>query len=31
VGNDLGIVVKNISESPIAGLTLFHQKELTSH
>jgi hypothetical protein len=28
VANDKGITVKNILESPIAGLTLFHQKEL---
>ncbi|MGE0587812.1 MAG: N-acetylglucosamine kinase [Cyclobacteriaceae bacterium] len=28
VGNDLGIPIKNISESPIAGLTLYHQKDL---
>ena len=27
VANDRGIVVKNIVESPIAGLTLFHQKK----
>ena len=26
VANDRGVVVKNIVESPIAGLTLFHQK-----
>jgi len=29
VANDLGIPVKNISETPIAGLTLFHKKDLT--
>lgn len=28
VANDLGITVKNILESPIAGLTLYHQKDL---
>ncbi|MES2730961.1 MAG: N-acetylglucosamine kinase [Bacteroidota bacterium] len=27
VANDKGIVVRNILESPIAGLTLYHQKE----
>ncbi len=28
VANDMGITVKNILESPIAGLTLYHQKDL---
>jgi len=28
VANDKGITVKNILEGPIAGLTLFHQKDL---
>ena len=28
VANDKGITVKNILESPIAGLTLYHQKDL---
>ena len=28
VANDKGITLKNVLESPIAGLTLFHQKEL---
>ncbi len=28
VANDLGITLKNISETPIAGLTLFHQRDL---
>jgi len=28
VANDKGVVVRNIIESPIAGLTLFHQKKL---
>lgn len=28
VANDMGITVKNIVESPIAGLSLYHQKEL---
>jgi glucosamine kinase len=28
VANDLGITVKNILEGPIAGLTLYHQKDL---
>lgn len=28
VANDKGITVKNIMEGPIAGLTLFHQKDL---
>lgn len=28
VANDKGITVKNILESPIAGLTLYHQQEL---
>jgi glucosamine kinase len=28
VANDKGITVKNILEAPIAGLTLYHQKEL---
>ena len=27
VANDKGIAVKNILETPIAGLTLFHQKD----
>lgn len=27
--NDLGVTVKNIVETPIAGLALFHQKDLT--
>lgn len=30
VGNDLGIGVKNIAETPIAGLTLFHKKDLNT-
>jgi N-acetylglucosamine kinase-like BadF-type ATPase len=30
VANDKGIVVKNILEGPIAGLTLFHQGDLDS-
>ena len=30
VANDKGIAVKNILESPIAGLTLYHQKEALS-
>jgi N-acetylglucosamine kinase-like BadF-type ATPase len=30
VANDKGIVVKNILEGPIAGLTLFHQADLDS-
>ena len=30
VANDKGITVKNILEGPIAGLTLFHQKDLTT-
>ena len=29
VANDKGITVKNILETPIAGLTLFHQKDLS--
>jgi glucosamine kinase len=29
VANDKGITVKNILEGPIAGLTLYHQKELS--
>jgi N-acetylglucosamine kinase-like BadF-type ATPase len=29
VANDKGITVKNILEGPIAGLTLYHQKDLT--
>ncbi|ELR68087.1 hypothetical protein C900_01166 [Fulvivirga imtechensis AK7] len=29
VANDMGIVVKNIVETPIAGLTLYHQKNIT--
>ena len=29
VANDKGIAVKNILETPIAGLTLFHQKDVT--
>jgi glucosamine kinase len=28
VANDKGITVKNILESPIAGLTLYHKQEL---
>jgi len=28
VANDKGVVVRNIIESPIAGLTLFHQKQI---
>ncbi|HCM77617.1 MAG TPA: N-acetylglucosamine kinase [Cytophagales bacterium] len=28
VANDMGIVVKNIAETPIAGLALFHKKDL---
>lgn len=28
VGNDKGIIVKNIVETPIAGLTLFHKRDL---
>jgi glucosamine kinase len=28
VANDKGITVKNILENPIAGLTLYHQKDL---
>ncbi|MBL7865506.1 MAG: N-acetylglucosamine kinase [Cyclobacteriaceae bacterium] len=28
VANDKGIIVKNILETPIAGLTLFHQKDV---
>ena len=28
VANDKGITVKNILEGPIAGLTLYHQKDL---
>ncbi len=30
VANDKGITVKNILEGPIAGLTLYHQKDLTT-
>jgi glucosamine kinase len=30
VANDKGITVKNILEGPIAGLTLYHQKDLTN-
>ena len=30
VANDLGITVKNIVETPIAGLTLYHQKDLNN-
>ncbi|MEQ8362380.1 MAG: N-acetylglucosamine kinase [Cyclobacteriaceae bacterium] len=30
VGNDMGIAVKNITETPIAGLTLFHRKDLNT-
>ncbi|GAB1446070.1 MAG: N-acetylglucosamine kinase [Cyclobacteriaceae bacterium] len=30
VGNDRGIIVKNIVETPIAGLTLFHKKNLNT-
>ncbi len=29
VANDNGVVVRNILETPIAGLTLFHQKDLS--
>ncbi len=29
VANDKGIILKNILESPIAGLTLYHQKEIS--
>ncbi len=28
VANDIGVTVKNIVESPIAGLSLYHQKDL---
>ena len=28
VANDKGITAKNILESPIAGLTLYHKKDL---
>lgn len=28
VANDMGITVKNILEAPIAGLTLYHQKDI---
>jgi len=28
VANDKGVTVKNILESPIAGLTLFHKKDV---
>jgi hypothetical protein len=28
VANDKGVTVKNILEGPIAGLTLYHQKDL---
>ena len=28
VANDKGITVKNVLEGPIAGLTLYHQKDL---
>lgn len=31
VANDKGITVKNILEGPIAGLTLYHTKNLASH
>lgn len=30
VANDKGITVKNILETPIAGLTLYHQKDIAS-
>ncbi len=30
VANDLGITVKNIAETPIAGLTLYHKKDLNN-
>lgn len=30
VANDMGIIVKNITETPIAGLTLYHKKELNA-
>lgn len=30
VATDMGISVKNISETPIAGLTLFHKKDLNT-
>jgi N-acetylglucosamine kinase-like BadF-type ATPase len=30
VASDLGITVKNIAETPIAGLTLYHKKDLKS-
>jgi hypothetical protein len=30
VANDKGVTVKNILEGPIAGLTLYHQKDLIS-
>jgi hypothetical protein len=28
VANDMGISVKNIAETPIAGLALYHKKDL---
>ncbi|MDZ4713956.1 MAG: N-acetylglucosamine kinase [Cytophagales bacterium] len=31
VANDKGVTVKNILETPIAGLTLFHQEELKTN
>ena len=31
VANDKGIILKNVLESPIAGLTLYHQTELKPH
>ena len=30
VANDMGIIVKNITETPIAGLTLYHKKEFNT-
>lgn len=30
VANDMGITVKNIAETPIAGLALYHKKDLNS-
>ncbi|MFZ1807279.1 MAG: N-acetylglucosamine kinase [Cyclobacteriaceae bacterium] len=30
VGNDMGVSVRNITETPIAGLTLFHKKDLNN-
>ena len=29
VANDKGVTVKNILETPIAGLTLYHQKDVS--